>query len=302
MGSNHKVVGTLQLSFPDDTLLDRERFAVWVGYGQKVASTLEREQEIDERKIREIILERWNEILRRPIDLTEDRYEWCSRYLGEVRQLLGADYTHMRLLKDDQFHLVGSAPERGLSELRRLTRPKTTAGHAGACSQEILQAGGIVTNAGDRTAEVHRGLDAIENAAQYGTALRHEFAKIRSTAVLPLFDQNRLIGTWVVDSSQEFFFTERRLRIVEAVRDFLATMVRVIEGDYYRAVLGDYLRRLKDASANGQTAEHEPSKHWLERVLGLLCEITGADCARCSHGTRHQRNSSFRQTTTGIRP
>jgi signal transduction histidine kinase len=272
VGSSHRVIGTFQLSFPDGTLLDRESFSLWVGYAQNIASTLEREQEIEERKTRGKLLEIGNAILREPISLERDRFEWCNRYLEEVGRSLGADYTHMRvLMNDNQFYLVGAAPTGLLSELRRLTRPVTRAGTDGACSRKSLEAGGIVTNSGPKTRSFHRSVRAIENAARYGDQLRNEVATIHSTAVLPLSHQSTLVGTWVIDSSRDNFFTERRLRIIRAAGKFLGTMVRVKDADHTHAVMSDYRKRLQWAS------KQEPSTAWLDRILQLLCEIMRAD-------------------------
>jgi len=270
VGSQRSAIGTFQISFPDGTLLDRESFALWVSYAQTIATTLETEQEREERRVREEILAIGNRILREPLSPSQDRYEWCDRYLKDVSEQLGADYTHIRLKKDEEFHLVGAAPEGGLTELRRQTRPVTRLGIAGTPDEVVLQTNGCVYNTAEEIERFHEQVYAIENQ-ELGEALNAEQAKIRSTAIRPLFDQDRLIGYWVIDSVREYFFTERQIRIVDAVGKFLGTMVRVKEADYYRAVLKEYRERMERASRGGSPED------WLERILMLLCDFTQAD-------------------------
>jgi signal transduction histidine kinase len=270
VGSQLGAIGTFQISFPDGTLLDRESFALWVNYAQTIASTLEREQEREERRIREDILTLGNAILREPFSPSQSHYEWCARYLKDVGKRLGADYTHMRLRRDEEFHLVGAAPEGGLTELRRRTRPVTRLGVAGTPNQAALQTDGCVYNTAEEIKRFHEQVCAIENK-ELGKALKDEAAKIRSTAYRTLFDQDRLIGYWVIDSVRKYFFTERQVRIVDAVGRFLGTMVRVKEADYYRARLREYRERMEGASRGGS------SDDWLERILKLLCDFTQAD-------------------------
>jgi len=270
VGSQRSAIGTFQISFKDGTLLDRESFALWVNYAQTVASTLEREQEREERRIREDILTLGNQILREPTSPSQDRYEWCNRYLNDVRKRLGADYTHMRIRRDEEFHLVGSAPQGGLTELRRRTRSVTRLGIAGTPKEAVLRTNGCVFNTAEEIERFHEEVCAIENLG-LGEALKVEAAKIRSTAYRPLFDQDRLIGYWVIDSVRKYSFTERQVRIVDAVGKFLGTMVRVKEADYYRAGLKQYRERMERASRGGSPED------WLERILMLLCDFTQAD-------------------------
>lgn len=272
LGSGLRVIGTMQVSFPNGTILDRESFALWVGYSQKVASTLELEQEREEREIREKILESGNLILREPPDVRQGRrYAWCDRFLGAVAETLGADATYMRVLRGEELHLIGSAPDGPLSRLRWLTRPVTRPGEHGACDRATLEKGGVFYDRKEQMPVFDSRVTAIQDAEKYGSALCEELAKINSTAILPLFDHNQLIGTWVIDSYRELFFTERWLRIIRTAGDFLGTMFRLKESDYYRAVMLDYRNRLQQ-----DTGLVEP-KQWLVHVIQLLCEITRAD-------------------------
>ena len=272
LGSGLRVIGTMQVSFPNGTILDRESFALWVGYSQKVASTLEREQEKEEREIRGKILESGNLILREPPDIRPGRrYAWCDRFLGVVAESLGAEATHMRVLKGEGLHLIGSAPDGPLSKLRWLTRPVTRPGEHGACDRATLERGGFFYDRKAQMPVFESHVTAVLDAEKYGSALCEELAKINATAILPLFDHNQLIGTWVIDSYRERFFTERWLRIIRAAGDFLGAMFRLKESDYYRAVMLDYRNRLQ------QDAGLVEPKQSLVNVIQLLCEITRAD-------------------------
>ena len=116
VGSAGKAIATLQLSFPNGYLPDREEFRLWVGYGQKVGAALERTQEAEERNITSQISAFANKLLQDAPSLKDGSYSWCDSFLSKTVELLGTQDGHIRVLQPndqdkerrEEYLLVGS--------------------------------------------------------------------------------------------------------------------------------------------------------------------------------------------------
>jgi signal transduction histidine kinase len=217
LGSHGKAIATLQLSFADGAIIDRETFGLWVGYGQEVAASLQRAQEVEERTILQELSEFSRPFLQGPVSPEGNPYEWCKDYLRLVKEKLGAYGVHMRALDQtvggEAYRLVGAIGP--LEELRKHTRSLTRP-QGGSCHHELLKAGGRITNTLEETRKLNKDVHALEKQEKYGAAFQRELDSIEATAMLPLKHVGEVLGSFVIDSRQRYFFTERRNRLAEA--------------------------------------------------------------------------------------
>ena len=185
VGSQLRVIATLQVSFPDETRIDREAFSFWIGYAQKIASALERSQEVEERNINGKLHRLSNSIIQRPIGPDSSRLlSWCREYLLAVVRALEADGAHMRVLRPgtrgDEFHLVDAVG--WLSELLPLTRRVVREGD-GSYDRGRLEKGGQVSNTHEETTAYNSTVKAVENGELFGEALGIKLGKLEGTAL-----------------------------------------------------------------------------------------------------------------------
>jgi signal transduction histidine kinase/GAF domain-containing protein len=239
VGSQGRAIATLQVGFPDDTRLDQESFAHWVHYAQKIAIALERAQEIEERHILGEISRLSHEVVQSPVDPDSGPYNWCKKYVEKVVELLGPDGAHMRVLEKSRegaakFRLVGGVG--CLADLLAVTR-LVIGENDGSTSRKVLEGGGKVSNTRQETAAANVGVEAIENKERYGKALNRELHKLGASAWLPLRVQGRVLGSFVMYSRREHFFTERVERIVRAAARDAGALLQAKKTEYYRAGL-----------------------------------------------------------------
>jgi len=282
LGSQGRAIATLQVSFPDGTLLDRESFGLWIGYGQRVGASLERTQEAEERNITKNISDLSNQVLQSPPDLNVRPYAWCDEFLRCVANELGADSAHIRILlpsiSGQEFHLVGATGP--LGKLRRLTRPVTREGQ-GSCNPELLTKGGYFSNTRNETGRHNSLVQPIERANEYGDAFRRELEAVQSTALLPIYHGEELLGSFVIHSKQPYFFTERWQRLADYVAKSAGAVLCGTMAAYNNLLLQeerDWQDRERDwmlgtmASATEGTAEAR-----LAQLLERLCTQLKAD-------------------------
>ena len=174
VGSTGRAIATFQLSFPDDSLLDRESFGLWVLYAQRVADALERTQEAEEREITDKITREANELMWKPMTPQDKPWSWCNAFLTTTKDALGADGMHMRVLKEttkeDVYELVGAVGH--LAALRFSVRPTTREGD-GSCSRALLHSGGKITykkEGAEGTGRLNERVKALENDVEDGKA------------------------------------------------------------------------------------------------------------------------------------
>jgi len=220
VGSSGKSIATLQLSFPDGALSDRDVFRLWVGYGQKVGAALERTQEAEERSITTSISAFGNQLMQDTATLDLGPHAWCDSFLEQVTQQLGADAAHIRLLQPstsgEEYRLVGAVGR--LGELRRRTRLVTSEGQ-GSCNRRVLTEGGYFTSTREETGKRNADVRPISEVDDYGTDFQQKLAAVKATALLPIYHRRDLLGSFVIDASRAYFFTERWRRIVKAAAE-----------------------------------------------------------------------------------
>ena len=274
VGSSGHPIATLQVSFPDHSVLDRESFGLWVGYAQKAAAALERAQEAEERSTLEAISACANAIIQSPPSAQQCRHAWCNTYLAAVVQLLGADGADMRLHSLDDsgynYHLVGAVGH--LADLHRRTRSVTGEGE-GACTMSLLEADGVVTNTREETARLNAKVKAIEEAAEYGDALRRDLDELEATAILPLKHDELIFGSFVVDSKRRYFFTERCERIARTAARLAAAVHFSQTAAYDREVLLSEQGWMLETLSRAEGTAEQRLRGLIERV----CALVGAD-------------------------
>ena len=100
--------------------------------------------------------------------------------------------------------------------LRRHTRPITREGH-GSCNRQLLMKGGYFTRTRAETGKRNAAVQPIEQSEKHGEDFSRELAAVESTALMPIYHRKELLGSFVIDSKQSYFFTERWQRIVRTV-------------------------------------------------------------------------------------
>ncbi|MEK7405631.1 MAG: GAF domain-containing protein, partial [Acidobacteriota bacterium] len=285
-GAKGQAIGTIQLSFPDDTAFDREAMTLWVNFAHKVGIALERELDAEDRQIEAEIVAAAQAAAAAPVNPEAGPYGWCSGFASKVRRLLEAGYVHMRVHRPGQEgeELVLVAGD-GLEPLRTAhinTRPVTRGGKDGGCTPRMLKRGGIVTHDRLEVAALHWKVMAIEKVAEYGEVLRNELDKIQATAMLPLMHAGQLVGSLVIDCLGETWFTQRRERLARLAAAQAAPLVPLKRNAYYRARLHDYRSWLEAKSVRIESSERrscEEIHEWLREALRQLCEFAHADWA-----------------------
>jgi len=130
-----------------------------------------------------------------------------SAQAEERLDLMGA---HTRVLihspsGEEEYRLVSAVGH--LAKLRFQTRPVTRPDH-GSCKLELLEKGGIITHTQKETAELNRNVGAVVRRS-LDRRFRKGLRSIQSTALLPLRHRGDILGSFVVDSLDSYFFTER---------------------------------------------------------------------------------------------
>lgn len=270
-GSQGKPIATLQLSFPDDTTIDRERLAHWVSYAQKVAASLDHAQEVEERSLLEQNAKLANNLIFGPVDPKSSPYDWCREYLDAVVRLLGADGGHIRVLQrgvsgGDEYHLATAVGY--VSDLLPHTRSVIREGN-GTYNKRLLQEGPRFFNTHEECAVILKDVRAVENEERFGEALRRKAEAIQSLAVLPLHYRELLLGSFIIYSCRPYLFTERRQRIALTADARAGAILRVKMGDYERARLDEERNRV-DIKREGLDAERK----WMLDTLTTVTKGT----------------------------
>ncbi len=284
IGSGLKVIAIVQLSFPDDRL-DRESQALWIGYTQQAAAALEHAEESEQRKIVEEITELSNRMMHAPLGEELEPHDWCQEYIEKVVELLEADGGHIRTLrigfKDDErdeYRLRGKTGM--LADLLQQTRFKIYV-KDDSFRKHLLDAGPVFKNTRAEVIEFNRGVRALENADKFEGELIRRLDEIKATTLLPLSNEGRLLGSLVIDSRQEYFFTTRRCQIAKAAAEQAGALLQAKRTEYFSAhrlrsleglaaVKNDFL---KGSIPNAAITAAER----LQSILKRVCHVTGAD-------------------------
>ena len=216
IGSGGDVIGTLQVGFALEHPMDRTKMGLWVSFSQQAAAALERALEREERHRLEVITDASNRILQSPTPVG-DVESLFQDFTKVIKGALEASYVHMRVAELQsgavRYRLV--APIGSLGDLHREVRPYISDGEG---SVRIAQChGSTFTNRHEDTSQLYA--DAIQpsgiDCVKKGSAWNTEAGKMRSAGVLELRYRGDFLGALVVDSNEDFFFTERRKRITE---------------------------------------------------------------------------------------
>ncbi|MGE0127772.1 MAG: FIST N-terminal domain-containing protein [Blastocatellales bacterium] len=278
VGSQFNVVATLQLSFPDNSPLDRESLAVWVSYTQKVAAALERAGEAELRKQLEQITELGNQILNTPLSNYQTQYDWCEEYFSRATKLLGANGGNIRTREP------GTEPGEG--EIYRLrasvgivedilpkSRPVVGEDDSGL-HRDLIEAGASFVNREEEVANLLVNLKAVKDEKRYSEELTRTFKPVKAMAILPLTDQSERLGLIYFYSTKQYFFTERCQKIATAIAELGGAILRAKKAEYDREYLNQQMEHLEGLLT---LATEDTAVERLQRILERVCASTGAD-------------------------
>ncbi len=280
IGLSGKAIATLQVGFPSGTILDRESIKLWVGYARQVSAAIERAQEAEEKTIKEAITKAARLIRKVPVNTKLCWHEWCKQvcqpYVETVRKLLNADGAHMWVqhsgIDGNEATLV--AGDGKLDYLRRYTRPVTQISSV-SLNPEALGELGQITNTKEKTKELNAGICPLTGDEAYQQAFDRELNVIESTGQFPLFADSKLLGFFIIDSKQQYFFTERLARIARfATTEVACTMLQDRSTAYDRAIFEEEWNRIVEilTATTGLEADRA-----LRTIIKYLCEATGAN-------------------------
>lgn len=285
IGAKGNVLGTFQASFEDGKRMNREEFDAWIQYVTRVGVLLEAAIQREERDEILYLHERSEALL--GTSFRGDRGAFFQAFCDEVRRLLGADAVHMRLLKsdnaEDRFELVGYAGPPRLKEIYPQVRPITSGGRDGACGRRALEAGGVVSSSRVEAEALRWKVTAIENRERWESVLKEELDQFSATATLPVKYGNMLMGSLIIDSTFEFFFSERIERLARECADVAAQLIRAWEGDRLRQaaheVSGGSLDLILHGENAGSVSDESREKHRLRSLVESTCRFFQADWA-----------------------
>lgn len=277
IGSDGNAIATLQLGFAADIEFDTELIAFFVDYSQKVAAALERSQELGERTATEEITRRGDALMRvvgRPGSPLEQQ---LREFLIYVRHCLRADYVHIRLRvpgEIDRYQLI--APVGPIATIHKQLREYID-GDAGSCA--ISTPNGIFTNTRDDTIKTFAKARAITSQEKISDTEMEQWVndwnQVSSVGAVRLDDEHGKLGAFVVDSYREFFFTDRRQRIVQvAAREVVA-----IISHYYairRTTQHENLARIKEELGQLVINVSSPGADW-QPCLDYIRKATASE-------------------------
>jgi len=284
VGTGNRVIATLQLSFPDLRELNREEFAIWLSFAQKIAVNLERAWEMWERGKASQLGEVAEAVLHEPVADEPWPRESRERFLHAIADLTGVQSLHIRTLVlgnergRERFRMFAAiGPVAGLHALVRPSIPD----RGGSCNTSALRVGPEYTNTLEETATRFAGLPETTTGGEPRDQKEFlEWARtIASTAVLPLAQPGYLnaIGALAIDDPLSYFFNERMSRIVEGAARVTSVILRTRRGEYYRELSNSLQRAAREWIAEPAPHESATSQTWLRGRLREACTIIGAD-------------------------
>lgn len=243
-GSSGQAIATLQVGFEENYPMDHESMGLWLGYAQTVAAALERAMESEDRNALEEIEKRANQTMQSPAPQKRLPEEEIREYLEVVKQVLGADYVHARIRVNagPQFLYDLISTPNFLGAAHKNARPKLTSstGSVGRASKQRE----TFTNNKDETRRIFResNLPNPTISSLLTDEWEREMRSFRSCAILRLTDTQNLLsssypilGALVLDSKQEYFFTQHRKAIALFAARNLEVMIQKREADHVRA-------------------------------------------------------------------
>lgn len=226
IGSGDELIGTFQVGFQKGHPMDRERMGLWTGFSQKTAAALERALEREERRRLEKITEVWNAILQSATPVG-DPEPLLLRLTTAILQQMEATYVHLRLreLFQGSIRHKLAASVGSLAGLHGKVRPyiNEDEGTVGVATRR----GTTFTHRQEDTTRLYLDASRVAEGVDSETRGRwiEESGLLKSTGILELRYRQDLLGILVVDSGDEFFFTERRKRIAELAAQKVAVIL-----------------------------------------------------------------------------
>ena len=259
VGVNHEVIATLQIGFRRGTLLDQESFTLWVGYSQKVGAALERALEAEEKAALGGISLFADKVFQSKVTANSSPFQWCDEYLDTLAKSIGADGSNIRIHSFTTGKVELIAEYGILAYLLKKTRPAIDEGNY---KRDRLHKDNLVLNTKAEVAEFLKAEDvrALEQVNDFGLQFEEEVNKLQSLAMLPLKDQDRIIGTFDVYAKDPHFFTERVERVVRAAAKLASDMIRAKKTEIDKARLDIDKGRL------------DVEKEWMLKTLALLTQ------------------------------
>ncbi len=226
IGSGGDLIGTMQLGFPSTHPMDRTQMGLWVSFSQQTAAALEGALERDERRCLENITDAWNKILQSPTPVG-DAEGLLQTFTSVIREQLEATYVHTRVAEwvtgTGRYRLV--APVGPLGELHRAVRPYIYEGEGSVGIAQKYK--NKFTNRQEDTTLLYQTA-VMAPQAKDGSPQRDwnsEAIKMKSAGILELRYREDFLGALIVDSEDEFFFTERKKRLAEFAAQKLTVLL-----------------------------------------------------------------------------
>lgn len=234
VGSKGTAIATLQLMFPDASCVNREMMRSWIAYSQQVGAILERAAESEARELFDALNKLATGIMSRPAPASPFPEAEIEEFLVQLQKLLEVDYLHLRIREEvrdapARYRLI--APDSDLAwehKSRRLyVGPRDSSlGHVWEHSEPAYTETAEETKA--RFTERQRADLTPEGRWRLGDKEFEAFCICR------LGEGPEPAGGLVLHSTQQFFFTERRIDLAKRSAQQLMMLIRKREADYER--------------------------------------------------------------------
>jgi len=236
IGSKHQVIATLQLGFPGGTGMNGELMRSWLAYAQQSAAVLERAFEYRAREMMEFVTKLATVTMQQ--EAPTHAFPECEieAFLKDLQELIGADYVHLRIREES---------EPALTRYRLVAPPGRLADEHKAARLFIEKEQGSLAHVWDRgrvqphTATLSETL--LEYLSQPGPTRTHltpnrpwslDRQEFKVFCVQRLGEGELPDGALVLHSQKEYFFTQRRLDLIEQASIQLLNLIRKREADY----------------------------------------------------------------------
>jgi len=227
IGSAGQSIAILQIGFPKDHPMDRASIAAWVNYSMTVSAALERAWELEEREQIKSITDEGNRLMGTAMLRTVFPEDELRRFTDQIRQLLAADYVHLRVRNSIQNPLDYAllAPAGSLADLHRRVRPSLAAEEGSV--RTAREEGEVFANTEAETRELYHDVNHVIAGVREHDARQwaRENRSIHSGAVLALRDRDKFLGALVIDSRIDYFFTERKKRVARVAAAKLSAIL-----------------------------------------------------------------------------
>jgi signal transduction histidine kinase len=265
VGSKGTAIATLQLMFPDASCMNREMMRSWIAYGQQVAAILERAVESEARELFDALNKLATGIMGRPAPESAFPEAEVEEFLAQLQSLLEAEYLHVRIrdVRDapPRYRLV--APDSDLA--REHKRKRLYVGPSNSSLGHVWgpEAPPAYTETAEET-KVRYSQDQRADLTPEGQWLLGD-KKFEAFCICRLGEGPEPAGCLALHSTQQFYFTERRIDLAKRSAQQLMMLIRKREADYYQ-------KERERLHQKGRERLHQQVA-----LLGLLWADTGHD-------------------------